>query len=181
MPNFVAMVNYFELYGLPVSFRPPQDAVKKKYYELSREFHPDRYAQAGTGAIDEAMKMLATINEAYKILKSEDATVKYVLQLNGMLEEEEKYNLPPDFLMEMMELNEAVGEYELEPTDDNKKLAIDSWRESLDALDGELQEYIAAFENGTDPIQHLKAIKDCYFRKKYLLRIQERIAKFATP
>ena len=31
------------------------------------------------------------------------------LQLKGLLEEEEKYPLPPDFLMEVMELNENLS------------------------------------------------------------------------
>jgi len=179
--NFAAMVNYFELYGLPVSFHPSQDAVKKKYYELSRQFHPDRFAQAGGDAIDEALKMSSMVNEAYKILRDEDATMKYVLAMQGVLEEEEKYNLPPDFLMEMMELNEAVSEYELEPSEDNKQLATDGWQTQKAQLGGELNKLTAQFDNGDHDNALLLEIKDYYFRNKYLLRIQERIARFAAP
>ncbi|MDB5205516.1 MAG: hypothetical protein JWR72_591, partial [Flavisolibacter sp.] len=34
------MLNYFELFNLPVSFLPPKDAVRKNYVELSKQNHP---------------------------------------------------------------------------------------------------------------------------------------------
>ncbi len=94
-------MNYFELYELPVSFHPDQAAIKSKFYELSRKFHPDRFAITGTGSteLSEALRMSALNNDAYKTLKNADSTMAYILKLNGLLEEEEKYVLPPAFLM----------------------------------------------------------------------------------
>lgn len=174
MPNFALMVNYFELFGLPVSFHPDAEIVKKKFYELSRQFHPDRFVQAGSEAVDEALKMSATINEAYRILKNPDATIQYILKYHGVLENEEKYNLPPDFLMEMMELNEAVD-------DNNQHLALSNWQAQNEQLETSLNLLTGKYDNGDHSEALLLEIKDYYFRKKYLLRIQERIAKFATP
>lgn len=180
MPNFVSMVNYFELYGLNISFHPDQDQVKKKFYELSRQFHPDKFAQAGSEAIDEALKMSAMINAGYKILKDEDAIVNYILKYHQVLEDEEKYNLSPDFLMEMMELNEAVSDYEMEQDDSTKDAAIRDWQTQASQLQGELNPLTEKYDSGDHSAQLLQQIKDCYFRKKYLLRIKERIAKFAA-
>src|SRR5262245_24998729 len=114
-------MNYFELYELPVSFTPDADAVKKQFYALSRKYHPDRFTLAGDAERAEALRMAAINNDAYKTLSNTDATMAYILKMNALLEEEEKYSLPPGFLMEMMELNEAVSEMEMNPDDETAK------------------------------------------------------------
>lgn len=175
------MTNYFELYELPETFRPDAAAVKSKFYELSRRYHPDRYAQADDATRAEALRMAAINNDAWKTLGNSDATMAYILKLHGLLEEEEKYSLPPAFLMEMMELNEAVSQYEMEA--DNAQLK----EQALQAI----QEQKAAWQAGVQPLIEkydaeggdkalLLQVKDYYFRKKYLLRIQQRIDTFAT-
>ena len=175
------MVNYFELYEMPVSFHPDQQRVRQRFYELSRQFHPDRYAQQGGDALEEALKMSAWNNAAYKTLKDEDALMSYVLQYNSVLETEEKYSLPGDFLMDMMELNEAVSEAEMEGDEGSRKLAADSCGEQMEQLQQALETWTRKYDEGNRDAKVLAVIKDYYFRKKYLLRIQERIAKFATP
>lgn len=175
------MDNYFELYQLPVSFHPDAAKVKAKFYEYSRLYHPDRFAQADNTKKLEALTMAALNNKAYKTLSNPDATMAYVLQLSDTLKDEEKYNLPPAFLMEMMDINEAVSEYETLPT--NPAL--------LEQLQQTLAEQFADWTAAADKLTfkydtsgttaaELLQIKDMYFRKKYLLRIQERINKFAS-
>jgi hypothetical protein len=39
-------MNYFELFELEQSFLPDQALVKKKFYQLSRQYHPDFYGGA---------------------------------------------------------------------------------------------------------------------------------------
>jgi molecular chaperone HscB len=39
-------MNYFELYEIPVSLKPDQQLLRKKFYELSRKYHPDFYGNA---------------------------------------------------------------------------------------------------------------------------------------
>jgi molecular chaperone HscB len=175
------MVNYFELYQLPLSFRPDKDAVKKKFYELSRLYHPDRFAQAADAERAEALRMAALNNDAYKTFNSTDATMAYILKLYNMLEDEEKYSLPPDFLMEMMDLNEAVSDYEMQPGDKQMQEQVQNmiaaqfadWDTSIKPLTEDFGHDLAKTET-------LVKIKDFYFRKKYLLRIQQRINTFAA-
>ena len=164
-------MNYFELYEMLVSFSPDKDLVKKKFYELSKMYHPDRYTLADEDAQTEALQMAALNNMAYRTLQNDDATLQYVLKLKGVLEDDEKYNLPPDFLMEMMELNELV--------DEKNRLAISSWQQQNEVLEKELKELTTSYDRNHDESILLK-IKDVYFRKKYLLRIQERIDTFAA-
>ncbi len=175
------MVNYFELYNIPESFSVDKGAVKKKFYELSRTYHPDRFTLADDDKKEEALKMSAINNEAYKTLKSEDELVAYLLRLKEVLEADEKYNLPPDFLMEMMELNELVSELEMEPDNNNLlQQAKSAYNEQATVLNNELKQSCEQYSPEADNSDLLKAIKDLYFRKKYLLRIQERMNTFAT-
>ena len=175
------MMNYFELYGLPESFHTDAAAVKSKYYELSRRYHPDRFAQAGDAERAEVLRMAALNNDAWKTLNNADATMAYILKLHGLLEEEEKYNLPPDFLMEMMELNETISEYEFEPGNEALKTqATEALKEHLDAWIADVAPLTAKFDAGVHDNAILAQVKDYYFRKKYLLRIQQRINTFAT-
>jgi molecular chaperone HscB len=175
------MVNYFELYGLPVSFHPDATAVKAKFYELSRQYHPDRYAQAGEAALDEALRMAAMNNDAYKTLKSSDALMAYILKLNALLQDDEKYALPPAFLMEMMDINEALSEYEIDRENkDALQMVVNGLNEQLELWDGATAVLTDRYDNGEQSKELLLQIKDQYFRKKYLLRIKERIDRFAA-
>jgi molecular chaperone HscB len=175
------MVNYFEFYQLPVSFHPDPATVKAKFYEMSRQYHPDRFVNATDEKRAEVLRMAALNNDAYKTLNNTEALTAYILRLNGLLEEEEKYALPQSFLMEMMDLNETVSDYETDAG--NKALE----EQALKALAGQLREWeegmapiLQRFDNGEQTREILMLIKDSYFRKKYLLRIKERIDKFAA-
>lgn len=175
------MVNYFELYGLPVSFNPDGATVKQKFYELSRTYHPDRFTLAGADKQEEALQMSSANNEAYKTLKEPYATMAYVLKLHNMLEDEEKYNLPAGFLMEMMELNEALSEYEMDETQNGLyESAKNSLAEQLQQWQEDVTPLTTTYSLGDHSEALLLKIKEQYFRKKYLLRIQERMNSFAT-
>ena len=175
------MANYFELYDIPVSFSPDQAVVKTKFYELSRKYHPDRFAQTGGPELTGALQMAALNNAAYKTLKDSDATMAYILKLQGLLEEEEKYALPPAFLMEMMDLNEAVSESEIDPENtDARDMATNDLNEQLELWTDAMKLLTDRYAQGEQDTDLLLQIKDMYFRKKYLLRIKERIDRFAA-
>ncbi|HTN45869.1 MAG TPA: iron-sulfur cluster co-chaperone HscB C-terminal domain-containing protein [Flavipsychrobacter sp.] len=172
-------MNYFDLYELPVSFHVDKNQVKKKFYELSKKYHPDRFSQASEEEQQEVLQMAALNNAAYKTLSDEDTTMRYILKQESVLEEEEKYALPPDFLMEMMELNEAVSEYEDDPTDKKKQLAEENWKAQMRLIKEGTNVLIKKYEVSKSHAV-LTELKDFYFRKKYLLRIQERLVTFAA-
>ena len=166
---------------MPVTFHPDQVEIKSTFYELSRLYHPDRFAQAGGDELAKALRMAAMNNEAYKTLKSPDATMAYILKMNNLLEDEEKYALPPAFLMEMMDINEAVSEYESAPeNEDARQMAINSLDEQMELWEDATRLLVEKFDQGDKSKELLLQIKDQYFRKKYLLRIKERIDRFAT-
>jgi molecular chaperone HscB len=170
--------NYFAFYELPVSFHPDSQAVKDQFYLLSRRYHPDHFATAAPDAMVHNLQMAARNNQAYKTLRHPDATMAYVLQLHNLLTPDEKYSLPPAFLMEMMDLNEAISDFENTPHSEEAALAArNSLAEQLQAWQQQAQALTARYQPGADNHELLLQIKDCYYRKKYLMRIQERLEK----
>jgi len=164
-------MNYFQLYDLPISFLPEQQQVKQKFYELSRKYHPDFYTQENEADQSEALENSSQVNKAYKVFQNKDETIKYVLQLKGLLEEEEKYQLPPDFLMEMMELNEQLTDAKM----DGDSSAITALRKAIENQEREIyapvKDIVENYEEGKTTTDQLLKIKEYYFKKKYLNRI----------
>jgi molecular chaperone HscB len=59
-------MNYFELFDIPVQFKPDPVMVKKKFYELSRKYHPDFYSQSNGAEQAESLEISSMVNRAYK-------------------------------------------------------------------------------------------------------------------
>lgn len=157
-------MNHFELFNLPISLQPDTGQLSKKYFELQRKYHPDRFVQASEEEQEEALQVSAQVNKAFKTLKDPDETIKYVLQLKGLLEEEEKYPLAPEFLMEVMELNELKENGNTESLDATIENLKKEMYEPVEAI-------ITNYQEGVTTEKELLQVKEYYFRKKYLDRI----------
>ena len=165
------MMNYFELFTIPVSLQPDEKTVKKKFYELSRLHHPDFYTNASEDEQAMSLEQSSQINKAYKILLNHDEVIKYVLQQKSLLVEEEKYELPPVFLMEMLELSEQMMEAK---ADDNAS-ALSSVQTDINNIQKEIYEpvkrIVEHYQEGITTEKELLQVKDYYYKKKYLTRI----------
>lgn len=161
-------MNHFELFDLPVSFTPDQQLVSQRYFELQRKYHPDFYANATDSEKEETLEISSMANNAYKTFINKDATMKYVLQLKEVLQEEEKYNLPPDFLMEVMELNE------LQMDGADEKVIEEGVTRLEKEISTGVQPLIDHYQDGITPEADLLLIKEYYFKRKYLARIREK-------
>jgi molecular chaperone HscB len=170
-------MNYFERYGLPVSLKVDRNVVKKKYYELSRQFHPDFHSQSNAGDQEEILQVAADVNKAYKTFSNPDDTIRYVLRLKGLLEEEEKYNLDPMFLGEVMDINEALMELEMEPQSAGLEESETNVHELLKKIYSDVADIIENYQESTGTEKELLRVKEYYFRKKYILRILDKIGQ----
>jgi molecular chaperone HscB len=157
-------MNYFELFELPVSIRIDPALLSRKYIELQKKYHPDFFVKANEREQEEALEKSSQLNRAFKLFKDEDETIKYILQLKGIMEEDEKYQLPPDFLTEMMELNEDLGT--------GSAVEITAMQEQLQ---DEVKDILENYNDGTVSEGELKKLKEYYYKKKYLRRILDRL------
>lgn len=174
-------MDYFELYGLPVTFNPDLKLVKQKFYELSKKYHPDFYINESAEKQEEVLAFSTLNNKAYQILNDVQRRLPYVLELKGALVEGENYALPQDFLMEMMDVNEALMDLQFEP-DALKLGSIKNEVENIEMkMEKELDMLTGVFDQKEADEQSLLAsIKDLYYRRKYLQRIDESIVKLES-
>ncbi len=175
-------MDYFELYGLPVTFNPDLKLVKQKFYELSKKYHPDFYINESAEKQEEVLELSTINNKAYQVLNDPQRRLHYILVLKGQLADGENYVLPQGFLMDMMDVNEALMELQFEP-DASKLEEVKGEIDQVEkGLEDELSNLTSSFDT-QDPDQQeqaLLAIKDLYYRNKYLLRIRESLAKMES-
>ena len=168
-------MNYFELFDIPVQLKVGKSFLSAKFFELSKKYHPDYFVNSDDEAQAEALEKSALLNKAWKTFQNSDETIKYVLQLKGLLEEEEKYELPADFLMEVMEINEQLMDIESAPT-----AQLES---RIDELQAEIYEpvkqIVEGYQEGVTTENELLDVKSYYYKKKYLDRIRRQLAGMA--
>ncbi|MFT3777238.1 MAG: Fe-S protein assembly co-chaperone HscB [Ottowia sp.] len=101
----------FELFDVPARFAQDSGAVDARWKALQREAHPDRFAAQGPAAQRVAMQWSARINEAHRRLKDPMRRAAYLCELHGApIDAERNTAMPPEFLMQQMELREALDE-----------------------------------------------------------------------
>ena len=166
-------MDYFELFQMRPTLQVDQTLLAAKYIELSRMHHPDYHSNSGTAKQMESTRVSALINNAYKTFKNKDETIRYVLQQKGLLEDEEKYVMPPDFLMEVLEINEQLMDV---PDDPELKVKL---LEKVSDLNSEIYSEVSGiinnYDDGKTSIEDLLKVKEYYYKKKYLERISKEL------
>jgi len=161
-------MNYFELFAIPIQLQVDSQALRSTFMQLSRRYHPDFFTNETPEAQEEALEKSALVNKAWKVFQHREETIAYVLQLKGLLADNEKYQLDPVFLMEMMEINEAISE-----KDEEQQSTL---KDRLQALEAQIYapvgDIIAQYQDGQTSEADLLKVKEYYFQKKYLERIR---------
>jgi molecular chaperone HscB len=103
------MQDYFQLFGLAQAYALELDALDRAYRDIQSRIHPDRFAHAGDAERRASMQWATRVNEAYRALRSPVARAKHLLELHGVdVGFETNTAMPADFLMQQMELREAI-------------------------------------------------------------------------
>jgi molecular chaperone HscB len=108
------MVDYFEVFGLPRQLRVDAEALQRRFYELSRQHHPDFHQSAAPEQQAAALEASAQLNRAYRALSDPLRRVEYLIVLEEGRETREgsdsRPRAPRELLEEMLEVQEALAE-----------------------------------------------------------------------
>lgn len=158
-------MNYFELFEFDVAPVIDKSLLTKKYLQLQKQYHPDNYSLSDENEQSQSLEMSSLINKAFAVFKDELKTIRYFLEIKGLITEDEKYQLPSVFLMEMMEVNEQIDE------GDYVASSLDDIQQELD------QEIKLVIQKNASELSEgeLLLIKEFYYKKKYLKRILDRL------
>ena len=70
------MDDYFAVFGLPRKLTVDGEALRQRFYELSRAHHPDFHQAADDAAQAETLARSALVNRAYRALRDPVARVE---------------------------------------------------------------------------------------------------------
>lgn len=108
------MSDYFTVFGLPRKLAVDGEALQQRFYDLSRQHHPDFHQGADAAGQAEALAQSALINRAYRALRDPLTRVEYLIALEEGREVREgaidKPKAPRELLEEMLEVQEALEE-----------------------------------------------------------------------
>jgi len=112
------VTDYFTVFGLPRKLMVDASALQRRFYELSREHHPDFHQGAAAERQAEALAQSAVVNRAYRALRDPLSRVEYLIALEEGREVREgatdKPKAPRELLQEMLEVQEALEEAKAE-------------------------------------------------------------------
>ena len=166
-------MTYFELFDIPVKLKVNTATLSKQFFALSKKHHPDYFANESEAVQAEALEKSAFLNKAWKTFQNPDATIKYVLMEKELLVEEEKYELPPAFLMEIMEINEALMDSSEPAVATKLKVEIETLQS---AIYNAVKEIVENYQEGITSDKKLLQVKEYYYKKKYLDRINRELS-----
>jgi molecular chaperone HscB len=172
-------MNYFEVFGLPRRLTVDEGALQRRFYELSRQHHPDFHQGASLEEQTRALTTSALVNAAYRALRDPVRRIEYLVRLEeGRDSEEGKEGNPkaaPGLLAEMFEIQEALQEAKGGGLDEAGLVALRDQRDELAercrAEEACLRESLAPAWDAASPSDRpraLAALKEALATRAYL-------------
>lgn len=111
MSKDILASNFFELFGLPVSYDVDLTQLQQQYMKLQKQLHPDRFANASDQQKRLSMQQTSWVNEALTTLKDPVLRAAYLLKLNGVdISLENETTMDAAFLMQQLEMREKLDQ-----------------------------------------------------------------------
>jgi molecular chaperone HscB len=131
--------DFFSLLGLPRQFALAPEDLDRRFRELSRSLHPDRFAKAEARERRLSLERATRLNDAYRYLRDWRMRAAYLLKLAGTdVFAEGKTFADPEFLEEQLEWREAMALAQADRDVESLKRIADQARGALVVLEAEV-------------------------------------------
>jgi molecular chaperone HscB len=158
-------MNYFDFYQIQEAFFIDEAELRQKYHQITKQLHPDFFTTASENEQMLALEKSTLNNQAYKTLSQFESRMAYILETHGLLQNTP--TLPQSFLMQMMDINEAIEEGKTETvTHQIQKLKDKLWQETEPVLKN--------YPSSTNKNDDLQKVLMYYLKSKYLDRLLEK-------
>jgi len=165
----------YDALGIPPSLALDMEDVKKRFYDLSRQWHPDRYTRARAVDQDRALEMTALLNDAFRTLRDPVARAEYFIKERGL---ELAKDAPPELLEEVFELNMALEE--LRDGDESARASLMEARTRFGAMlteaDAQLADLFAKYDASPEAAS-LDQIRATLNRRRYIANLVRDVEK----
>jgi molecular chaperone HscB len=140
----VSQPDFFSVFGVKRRFGLDKAELETRFYKLSRELHPDRFATGSATERMQALEKMSLVNEAYRTLKDSELLRDYFLKLAG-IGGDAKAQIPIELAESWFELQEALME---DPIEGHQK--VEAFGQELLALQEKKRQDIQALERQID-------------------------------
>jgi molecular chaperone HscB len=163
-------LDYYRFFGIDRKLRLDPEDLEKRFYNLSRLLHPDRYTRKTNREQDYSLEATAILNDAYRTLRDPVARAEYVLKQNSFENVEPRSNsADPELLEEVFELNMALEG--MRDGDDSARpqleVAQDKFTAMRSEMDRDLQDLFEEYDATADA-GSLSRIRKLLDRRKYI-------------
>lgn len=162
------MFELYEALGLEPKLVLDVDDLRKRFYERSRQTHPDL---AGAEAEDR----MALLNDAFRTLRDLVSRAQYFLQQNGI---ELSKDVPPELLEEVFDLNMTLEE--IRGGDESALPQLEAARKRFAGMREEIDAELTSIGARYDASQEaavLEEVRSVLNRRKYISNLLRDVDK----
>jgi len=132
-------LDYFTCLGLPRLLRIDSGQLERKFYEMSRIFHPDFYQTKTETEREISLRNSALLNAAYRTLRDPIKRAEYLVSLEAGAVKDIRNSPPADLFEEILALQEDLEAFRAAKAEGDQS-RIDELRTKLQTAAATLQQ-----------------------------------------
>jgi molecular chaperone HscB len=180
--------DYFQFFGLDRKLTLDEAALQKRFYALSRQWHPDRFTRSSLEEQNKALEATSVLNDGYRTLKDPVKRAEYLLTEEGFpIGEQRSKDVPPELLEEVFELNMMLEE--LRTGDESQRPQLEKAGENFGKMRSEVDRqleslfarYDAAAPESESAQQALHEIRGVLNRRRYIENLIRDVHRALNP